>query len=312
MVIRVDVVAAALEAVYGVPAGRVREERRVCVLTPRGRPLTDAVARELAAEPEVALLCGRYEGFDERVHEHLADDAISIGPFVLAGGEVAAMAVVDAVGRRLPGALGNAESLDRESFSEALGGGTEHPHYTRPAEFRGWGVPDVLLSGHHGEVERWRLARDGTAAVRRHADAGGGLGAPGALVSAIDHVALTVADPERSLAFYERALGMRRIEAGPGRVAVGWPGGRINLHRADGAIEPRAAAPTPGSADVCLRTALPVEAVLARLREASVAIEEGPVARAGAEGPITSVYVRDPDGNLIEVGAPAPADGPGA
>jgi tRNA (guanine37-N1)-methyltransferase len=161
MVIRVDVVAAALEAVYGVEAERVREERRVVVLTPRGRPFTDAVARELAELPALTLLSGRYEGFDERVHEHLAGDAISLGPFVLAGGEVPAMAIVDAVGRRLPGALGNAASLDRDSFSEALGGGTEHPHYTRPARFRGWGVPEVLLSGDHGAVERWRAARVG-------------------------------------------------------------------------------------------------------------------------------------------------------
>jgi tRNA (guanine37-N1)-methyltransferase len=161
MVIRVDVMAAALEAVYGEPAERVRDRRRVVVLTPRGRPFTDAVARELAEEPELVLLCGRYEGFDERVHERLAGDAISLGPFVLAGGEVAAMAIVDAVGRRLPGALGNAESLDRESFSEALGGGTEHPHYTRPPEFRGWGVPPVLLSGDHGAIARWRSDRVG-------------------------------------------------------------------------------------------------------------------------------------------------------
>jgi tRNA (guanine37-N1)-methyltransferase len=161
MVIRVDVVAAAIEAVYELPAERLREQRRVAVLTPRGRPFTDAVARELAAEPALTLLSGRYEGFDERVHEHFANDAISLGPFVLAGGEVAAMAIVDALGRRLPGALGNAASLDSESFSEALGGGTEHPHYTRPAVFRGWEVPAVLLSGHHGEVARWRAERVG-------------------------------------------------------------------------------------------------------------------------------------------------------
>jgi len=161
MVIRVDVVAAALEGVFGVPAERVRETRRVCVLTPRGRQLFDAVAGEFAGEDELVLLCGRYEGFDERVHDHLASDAISIGPYVLAGGEVAAMVVIDAVTRRLPGALGNAASLDRESFSEALAGGTEHPHYTRPAEFRGWAVPEVLLSGDHGAVERWRVAHAG-------------------------------------------------------------------------------------------------------------------------------------------------------
>lgn len=156
MVIRADVMAAALEAVYGEPATAVRERRRVIVLTPRGRPFTDAVARELAREPEIALLCGRYEGFDERVHEHLADDALCLGPFVLAGGEVAAMAVVDAVGRQLAGALGNAESLVAESFSEALGGNVEHPHYTRPATVLGHDVPAVLLSGDHGAIARWR------------------------------------------------------------------------------------------------------------------------------------------------------------
>lgn len=161
MVLRVDVVAAALEAVYSTPAERVREQRHVAVLTPRGRMFTDGVAREFAEVPALTVLCGRYEGFDERVHEHLAGDALCIGPYVLAGGEVAAMAVVDAVGRRLPGALGNAESLDRESFGPELGGGTEHPHYTRPADYRGWGVPAVLLSGHHAEVERWRQEKSG-------------------------------------------------------------------------------------------------------------------------------------------------------
>jgi tRNA (guanine37-N1)-methyltransferase len=156
MVIRVDVVAAALEAVYGMPAETVRERRRVTVLTPRGRQFSDEVAREYAEQDDLTLLCGRYEGFDERVHAHLAGDALSLGPFVLSGGEAAAMAVVDAVARRLPGALGNAESLERESFSEALGGRVEHPHYTRPAEFRGWDVPAVLLSGDHGEIALWR------------------------------------------------------------------------------------------------------------------------------------------------------------
>ena len=168
MVLRVDVMAAALEAVYGVDAGRVRDERRVAVLTPRGRPLTDAVARELAQEPALTLLCGRYEGFDERVHEDLANDAISLGPFVLAGGEVAAMAVVDAVGRRMPGALGNAESLEGESFSEALGGGLEHPHYTRPAEFRGQpraGRPAVRRP--RGDRALARGAGDGAAVLSR-------------------------------------------------------------------------------------------------------------------------------------------------
>lgn len=159
MVLRADVMAAALEAVYGEPAGAVRDRRRVIVLTPRGRPFTDSVAEELAREPEIALLCGRYEGFDERVHELLANDALCLGPFVLAGGEVAAMAVVNAVARKLSGALGNAESLHAESFSEGLGGGLEHPHYTRPATFLDHGVPRVLLSGDHGAIARWRAER---------------------------------------------------------------------------------------------------------------------------------------------------------
>ena len=160
MVLRVDVVAAAFEAVYGVPAERVREERRVIVLTPRGRPFSDVVARDLADERrDIVLLCGRYEGFDERVHRVLAGEELSLGPFVLAGGEIAAMAVIDAVIRRLPGALGNADSLHGESFSEGLGGGLEYPHYTRPAEWRGHGVPDVLLSGDHGAIARWRSER---------------------------------------------------------------------------------------------------------------------------------------------------------
>jgi tRNA (guanine37-N1)-methyltransferase len=159
MVIRVDVVAAALEARYGVSAEHVRDERRVVLLTPRGRPFSDPVAREYAAGGDILLLCGRYEGFDERVHEHIATEELSLGPFVLAGGEIAAMAVIDAVARRLPGALGNADSLQGESFSEGLGGGLEYPHYTRPAEWRGHGVPPTLLSGDHGAIARWRAER---------------------------------------------------------------------------------------------------------------------------------------------------------
>lgn len=156
MVLRVDVVAAALEAVYRTPATAVRQDRPVVVMTPRGRQLTDAVVRELSGHPAITLLCGRYEGFDERVHTLLASDAICLGPYVLAGGEIPAMAIVDAVGRRLPGALGNIASLDHESFSPGLNGGTEYPHYTRPAEFLGHGVPAVLLSGDHGAIARWR------------------------------------------------------------------------------------------------------------------------------------------------------------
>jgi tRNA (guanine37-N1)-methyltransferase len=156
MVIRVDVVCAALEAIYAAPVERVLAERRVAVLTPVGRQLRDEVVTELAALDRLTLLCGRYEGFDQRVHDHLSNDAISIGPYVLSGGEVAAMAVMDAVTRKLPGALGRDESHLEDSFSEALGGRPEYPHYTRPEDFRGWQVPPVLLSGDHGEVARWR------------------------------------------------------------------------------------------------------------------------------------------------------------
>ena len=159
MVIRVDVVCEALEGVYGEPIERLRERRRIAVLSPAGRPLTDAVVDELAALRSLTLLCGRYEGFDQRVHDHLAGDELSIGPYVLSGGEVAALAVVDAVVRKLPGALGREQSHREESFSPALEGGLEYPHYTRPEEYRGWRVPPVLLSGHHAEVRAWRLAQ---------------------------------------------------------------------------------------------------------------------------------------------------------
>ena len=159
MLIRVDVVCAALEGTYALDAAELRAQRRVVVLAPVGRQFSDAVADELAGVGELTLLCGRYEGFDQRVHEQLANDEISIGPYVLSGGEIAAMAVVDAVCRKLPGALGSEQSRLVESFSEELGGGLEYPHYTRPEEFRGWRVPEVLLSGHHAEIERWRRDR---------------------------------------------------------------------------------------------------------------------------------------------------------
>jgi tRNA (guanine37-N1)-methyltransferase len=137
----------------------VRAERRIVALDPGGRRLDDAYARELAGYDRLTLLCGRYEGFDQRVHEHLANDEISIGRYVLSGGEIPAMAVVDAVCRKLPGALGKEQSHLVESFSPELDGGLEYPHYTRPEEFRGWTVPEVLLSGHHGEIEAWRRRR---------------------------------------------------------------------------------------------------------------------------------------------------------
>jgi tRNA (guanine37-N1)-methyltransferase len=158
MVLRVDVVEAALRARYGEDPVRVREQRRVIALTPGGRLLDDTWVDELARAPALTLLCGRYEGFDERIVEHFCTDRLSIGRYVLAGGELAAMVVCDAVLRKLPGALGHADSAQEESFSPALGGAPEYPHYTRPAEWRGWRVPEVLLSGHHERVRQWRLA----------------------------------------------------------------------------------------------------------------------------------------------------------
>ena len=153
MVLRVDVVAAALDAVYG-----GMPEHRVIALTPQGRQLTQAVVEELAEEERLTLLSARFEGFDERIPQHLASDAISIGPYVLSGGELPAMVLVDAIARRLPGALAGG-SGEHESFSAQLDGGLEYPHFTRPPEFRGWKVPDILLSGHHERIDEWRRAQ---------------------------------------------------------------------------------------------------------------------------------------------------------
>jgi tRNA (guanine37-N1)-methyltransferase len=143
------------------PAGRV------VLLTPQGRLLNESIVRELAEQERLVLICGHYEGVDERVREHLVDDEISIGDYVLSGGEIAAMAVVDAVVRRLPGALGGETSLDEESHAEGL---LEYPQYTRPAEFRGWAVPEILLSGNHPEVERWRRRQSILRTARRRPD----------------------------------------------------------------------------------------------------------------------------------------------
>ena len=150
MVLRVDVVDAALAAAYG-------DERpaRVVALTPQGRQLDQALVEELAAERHVALLSSRFEGFDDRIVSRLCTDAVSIGPYVLSGGELPAMVLLDAVARRLPGALAEG-SGELESFSAELDGGLEYPHFTRPASYRGWDVPDVLLSGDHGRIETWR------------------------------------------------------------------------------------------------------------------------------------------------------------
>ena len=160
MVLRVDVVAAALDAVYG-------DDRpsRVIALTPQGRQLDQALVEELAGEPSIAVLSSRFEGFDERIVEHLCTDAISVGPYVLSGGELPAMIVIDAIARRLPGALAEG-SGERESFSSVLDGGLEYPHYTRPASFRDWEVPSVLLSGDHARIEAWRRDQSRLRSVR--------------------------------------------------------------------------------------------------------------------------------------------------
>jgi tRNA (guanine37-N1)-methyltransferase len=173
MVLRVDVMDAALRGFYGVDPVDLRHQRRVLALTPGGRILDDRFVEELAAEPAITLLCGRYEGFDERIVQHFASDAVSVGRYVLAGGELAAMVVMDAVLRKLPGSLGHADSALEESFSAALGGDPEYPHDTRPAEYRGWKVPEVLLSGHHEEIRQWRRARS-----RERGAAGGGSSLP--------------------------------------------------------------------------------------------------------------------------------------
>jgi tRNA (guanine37-N1)-methyltransferase len=156
MVLRVDVMEAALRERYGVDPVELRRRRRVIALVPGGRPLDDALASELAGVEALTLLCGRYEGFDERILEHFVSDRVSIGRYVLSGGELAAMVLSDAVMRKLPGVLGKDESAVEESFSPALDGGVEYPHYTRPAEWRGWTVPEVLLSGHHERIRDWR------------------------------------------------------------------------------------------------------------------------------------------------------------
>lgn len=151
MVLRVDVVASALAAVYGgAPA------HRVVALSPGGRQLDQELVEGLAEERSLTLLSARFEGFDQRILDHFCTDVVSMGPYVLSGGEIPALAIVDAVARRLPGALTEG-SGEVESFSAALDGGIEYPHYTRPAEFRGWMVPEVLLSGDHGRIAAWRL-----------------------------------------------------------------------------------------------------------------------------------------------------------
>ncbi len=169
MVLRVDVVDAALREAYG-----ETEQPRIVLLSPTGRLLDDEIADELTREPHVALLCGRYEGFDDRIHQHLADDELSIGRYVLAGGELPAMVVADVLMRKLPGALGHEDSAVEESFSQTLEGMPEYPHYTRPPLHRGWGVPEILLSGDHEKVRQWRLEQSRLRAERFEGEGGSG------------------------------------------------------------------------------------------------------------------------------------------
>jgi tRNA (guanine37-N1)-methyltransferase len=155
MVMKAGPIFHAVEAVVGpgvLPRGAL-DATQIILLSPAGRLLDQAVARELASREHLVLICGRYEGVDERVRERLVTDEISIGDYVLSGGEIPAMVIVEAVTRLLPGALGDPMATMRDSHSFGL---LEHPHYTRPAEFRGWAVPEVLLSGNHAEVARWR------------------------------------------------------------------------------------------------------------------------------------------------------------
>lgn len=148
MVMKPEPVFASIESVLGAPP-----ECPVILMSPQGRVFTQKVAQELSALPSLALLCGRYEGIDERIREHLITDQISVGDYVLTGGELPAMIIIDALTRLLPGALGDPDGAQDDSHASGL---LEYPHYTRPPEFRGWGVPDVLLSGNHAEIARWR------------------------------------------------------------------------------------------------------------------------------------------------------------
>lgn len=171
MVLRVDVMDAALKGHYGLDPVELSRRRRVIALSPAGRIFDEEYANDLAKEPEITLLCGRYEGFDERIVENFATESLSIGRYVLSGGELAAMVVADAVIRKLPGALGHEDSPLEESFSAALDGAPEYPHYTRPAEYRGWKVPEILLSGHHRQIEGWRRERSAERGARCESNA---------------------------------------------------------------------------------------------------------------------------------------------
>jgi tRNA (guanine37-N1)-methyltransferase len=145
-----------IEPIYRALSAMRTPETRVVFMTPQGRPFTQKVAEELANEKHLILLCGHYEGVDQRVSDHLVDDEISIGDYVLTNGAIAALIVTDAVVRLLPGVLGDSQSAVQDSFSTGL---LDHPHYTRPEVFEGWGIPDVLKSGNHAAIEKWRKER---------------------------------------------------------------------------------------------------------------------------------------------------------
>jgi tRNA (guanine37-N1)-methyltransferase len=159
MVMKPEPFVAAVEHI----AARRGTPAAVVLLSPAGKPFTQTRAERFSALGHIVLLCGRYEGVDERVREHVATEEVSVGDYVLSGGEIAALVVVDAVGRLVPGVVGDEQSVEQDSFSRGL---LDYPHYTRPAEFRGWKVPEVLLSGHHGEIRRWRQRE----AIRRTAE----------------------------------------------------------------------------------------------------------------------------------------------
>lgn len=177
MIMKPEPMFAAVETVLGAAMKSVP----VILLTPQGRVFTQQVARELSSIPRIALICGRYEGIDERVREYLATDEISIGDYVLTGGELPALVLIDAVARQLPGVLGAQGASERDSHADGL---LEHPHYTRPAEFRAWRVPDVLLSGDHARIAAWRREQSLLRTLRRRPDL-------------LDHASLT--DDERKM-----------------------------------------------------------------------------------------------------------------
>ena len=163
MVLKPEPVFAAVESVIEPD----EPKPRIILMCPQGEPFTQRKAEELARERHLVFICGHYEGYDERIREHLATDEISIGDYVLTGGELPAMVVIDCVVRLLPGALGNERSAVTDSFSNGL---LEYPQYTRPAKFREWSVPEVLLSGHHANIERWRRQQSLIRTLRRRPD----------------------------------------------------------------------------------------------------------------------------------------------